>query len=453
MSIRAVLTCTEAPPEAGWPQLLLHTRVGGLSLLHRHLLALRQAGIQQVSLVVPPAMVPEFQRGARVVVPAGLTFDVVCDRANRPQDGAPVLEQRADTVIDPRLLAQVARLAATLGTSDLVCLDSPAGAADPELKSPYTAGVPDPDEAKPADPEAASGMVPIGLAVRAGGQRPPVTLDVGRYYWQRVRDRAEAAMATRKVLLSTMKATDGIFARTNRRVSLRITRLLLNAPITPNMVTIATLVWGLVAGWFLAQGRHSTFVLGALFAWFASMLDGVDGEIARAKFQTSSFGHWLEMVCDYVFYIALFVGLGAGVQRIKGDPIWLAVGAVAGIGVVVSFGAVARLKRAYARQGAMGDFYLAYQRTVDRSNLYLRITRHLVPLMTRAGFPYLMMVIALLDMPRALLVTIFVTTHSFWITALAVSRLRVTLQPSSARTSAPQPVLRPSRSIGIAEIE
>ncbi len=429
--------------------------MGGLPLLQRHLLALRQAGVVNVSLSVPAPILPEIEAASRACVPAGITLAAVCeDTAGAGLAvGSPVLEQRADTVIDPRLLAQMVRLART-SHSDIVCVDGRPGGNTPESKSPYRAGVPEPDEAKPVQPAAAARMAPVGLAV-SGIARPPVALDVGRYYWQRINGTDDAAAATRKVLLATMKATDGIFARTNRRVSLLISALLLDTPATPNIVTVATLVWGLVAGWLLSRGQHATFIYGALFAWFASMLDGVDGELARAKFQSSAFGHWLEMVCDYAFYIALFVGLGAGVQRIRGDPIWLLVGIGAAAGVVVSFAAVARLKRAYARQGSMGDFYLAYQRTVGArgSNLFLRVTPYLLALMTRAGFPYLLVMIAIVDMPRGLLVSIFIATHSFWITALYASRLRVTLQPASAGVPHPEPAVGSPRPVGVAEIE
>jgi len=42
---------------------------------------------------------------------------------------------------------------------------------------------------------------------------------------------------------------------------------------------------------------------------WASVLDGCDGEVARLKLQESAFGCWLETVCDYLFYLILFVGM------------------------------------------------------------------------------------------------------------------------------------------------
>jgi phosphatidylglycerophosphate synthase len=385
-----------------------------------------------------PELVAELERLAPGHVPPGMIFRVASREGVEGHTSSPVIEQQADTIVDSRLLAQVARLAAA-SPQGVVCVDDCERAASPKAKSPYAVGVPGADEARPVAATAVATLAPIGLVVRGAAPGTPVILDVGRYYWHTLRTPADIRAATTKILLSTMKSTDGFFARTNRRVSLRISRLLLHTPVTANLVTIGTLGWGLAAGWLYSIALYPTFVAGSLFAWFASMLDGVDGELARARFETSSFGHWLEMVCDYVFYIALCLGLGAGVRRMRGGEIWLVVGLVASAGVVVSFMMVAGLKRAYARQGAMGDFYLAYQRTASApgSNLLLRLTPYLMALMTRAGFPYLLVASSLfLNKPTALLVTICITTNGFWMVALYVSRLRVTLHP--------RPAVRPS---------
>ncbi len=444
--MRAVLCCDEHAPGIGWARLLLHTRVGGLSLLQRHLRGLRQAGIADVALSARRQVLDEVAAATAGHVPRGVRFSLIPspdDPSSSPRtettdghaagESARVLEQQADAVIDPRLLAQLVRSASTC-PADVVCLDSGGGGNSPDAKSPYTAGVPDRDEARAVDDETPRPMVSVGVVVRGNTPGAPVLLDVGRYYWQRIQSPSDARIATRKILLSTMKPTDGFFARTNRRVSLPITRLLLDTPVTPNLVTVSNLLWALLTGWLFSRGQHVTFVLGSLLAWFSSMLDGVDGELARARFQTSAFGHWLEMVCDYAFYIALFLGLGFGVQRIKGDPIWMIVGVGASAGVLISFAMVARLKRAYARDGSMGDFYLAYQRTASApgSNPFLRVTPYLMALMTRAGFPYLLVLIAIIDMPRGILVAIFISPHAFWVVAIYVSHLRVSLAPVPA---------------------
>ncbi len=477
--IRAVLRCVDAPPGLDWKSLLLDSRVGGLPVLTRHLLALRNAGISQVTLVAAAAACEEIGSAAARCVPAGVMFSlqavgvgpgpgvgpgsgpdvrsdperglgsVVAVResgvgvtgsgtawpgATTVDDDIPVFEQRADTVVDPRLLAQLVRLVKA-DPRNIVCLDVN-GPNTPKSKSPYVVGVPETDEARPL---VVPSMVAVGVEVHAGTARPTTPVSVGRYYWHRIAGREDLGVATSKVLLATMKATDGFFARTNRRVSLRISRLLLNTGVTANMVTIATLVCGLLAGWLMSRGSQAALVAGSVTAWFASMLDGVDGELARAKFQASPFGHWLEMACDYVFYVALFVGLGQGFHRVTGHVRWSVLGIGSGIGAIVSFLAVAHLKRSYARQGETGEFFLAYERTVTTPGhtLFMRVTPHLTTFFTRAVFPYFLVLFALLGWLKVGLVLMFISTQAFWVVAVVLSRRRMTLSP------APAPRLKP----------
>lgn len=53
----------------------------------------------------------------------------------------------------------------------------------------------------------------------------------------------------------------------------------------------------LATGLFLAGG-YATLLLGGIIAQFASVLDGCDGEIARLKFQESTYGRWFDAVLD-----------------------------------------------------------------------------------------------------------------------------------------------------------
>jgi CDP-L-myo-inositol myo-inositolphosphotransferase len=87
-----------------------------------------------------------------------------------------------------------------------------------------------------------------------------------------------------------VKATDGIFARFNRRISIPISRRLVRFPITPNMVSLFTLGVSFLAGACFFMVGYLNIVLGALLGVFASILDGCDGEVARLKLRESEFG-------------------------------------------------------------------------------------------------------------------------------------------------------------------
>lgn len=407
---------------------ILRARIAGVPLFERHLLAFRQAGIRHVIVKVPSAILTDVQRLAQQYSPRDIDVRVEPADNGVSAIATPEIEQSLDTLVDPRLVTQLVRLAQSQ-SGLFVCADAPGG-EDVEAKSPYRVGVPEDDEASIVETSAAVDLVPIGLALRVPIREAPgaasvsTRLAVGRYYWHRLRHARDARLATWKVLLATMKATDGVYARTNRRVSLRISRLLVGTAVTPNEVTIATLGLGVVAGWLLAQGHYAPVVAGSVLAWVASMLDGVDGELARAKFQASPFGHWLEMVCDYAFYIVLVVGLGEGFRRLTGQRLWLLMGLATAVGVVFGFWAVSRLKRGYSPQGDAANFYRAYQHSIEAptASWWMRLTPHLTVFATRAAFPYYFVLFAVLGLAKFVLVMFFVGTYAFSFGALLVSR-------------------------------
>jgi phosphatidylglycerophosphate synthase len=70
----------------------------------------------------------------------------------------------------------------------------------------------------------------------------------------------------------------------------------------------------LLAAGLLARGTWGFGVAGAGLFLFTCIFDGVDGELARARFETSSLGEHLDAVEGAVFYLALIVGLGTAVE-------------------------------------------------------------------------------------------------------------------------------------------
>src|SRR6185295_6636720 len=116
---------------------------------------------------------------------------------------------------------------------------------------------------------------------------------------QRQEDVPAAELAIRR---ATFKATDGVFARFNRRISLPISLMLIRTPITANQISVGIFALGFWAAWLFSRGTYTASLLGAAMSLAASMLDGCDGEVARLKYQESAFGCWLETVGDYTYY-------------------------------------------------------------------------------------------------------------------------------------------------------
>jgi phosphatidylglycerophosphate synthase len=133
------------------------------------------------------------------------------------------------------------------------------------------------------------------------------------------------------------KDTDGFFARHfDRRISGAVTRQLLKTPVTPNQITIAVTLLGVYAGWWMAQPGQSAKIAGALLFLLTSILDGCDGEVARAKKMTSTLGGWLDLWGDNVVHIAIFYGLGVGLFRDTGNGLYFDLGLLASMGTIIA---------------------------------------------------------------------------------------------------------------------
>ena len=216
-----------------------------------------------------------------------------------------------------------------------------------------------------------------------------------------------------------MKPTDGIWARLNRRISIPISRQLIKFPITANMVTIFTLGVGFASGVFFALGGYWNTLLGALFCLWSSILDGSDGEVARLKLQESAFGCWLETICDYLFYLFLFVGMTIGLWRSSGSRMYLICGGLLLFGAIASFLATGwqRHRLAAERPEQLLKIFQT-QAEARSSNLLLYFGRHTEFIIRRCFFPYALLVFALFNIMNVAFVLSAIGANLVWPIAL-----------------------------------
>jgi len=114
------------------------------------------------------------------------------------------------------------------------------------------------------------------------------------------------------------KPQDGFVSRfLNRPISSRVTRVLVRFPIHPIAFTASIFVLPLAAGVFLERGDYLSVLLGAAIFQVFSILDGCDGEIARAKNLESKFGERLDNLCDFLGSLIYVLALGIGLNRFK----------------------------------------------------------------------------------------------------------------------------------------
>jgi len=135
------------------------------------------------------------------------------------------------------------------------------------------------------------------------------------------------------------KDTDGFFARHfDRKISGAISRQLLKTPVTPNQITLGVTLLGIWGGWLMAREGATAKIAGSLVFLLTSILDGCDGEIARAKQMMSKLGGWLDLWGDNVVHVAVFYGLGIGLFKDTGNAVYVALGRTAALGTVLSAG-------------------------------------------------------------------------------------------------------------------
>jgi phosphatidylglycerophosphate synthase len=112
------------------------------------------------------------------------------------------------------------------------------------------------------------------------------------------------------------KPQDGIISRyINRPISRSVTRVLLEFPITPTAWTLMILVFPVVGAWVMTRGDYWGFVAGTILYQIHSILDGCDGEIARAKNLQSARGKRIDNWCDHAGAFLMVICLGVGLFR------------------------------------------------------------------------------------------------------------------------------------------
>jgi 1L-myo-inositol 1-phosphate cytidylyltransferase / CDP-L-myo-inositol myo-inositolphosphotransferase len=113
------------------------------------------------------------------------------------------------------------------------------------------------------------------------------------------------------IVAATAKPGDGIVARhINRPISRAISRQLLHWPaIRPSHATAVCAALALAMIATLLQGTATTLLAGALLFQACSILDGVDGEIARATFRSTPSGQTLDSLVDGATNVGFIAGV------------------------------------------------------------------------------------------------------------------------------------------------
>jgi archaetidylinositol phosphate synthase len=111
---------------------------------------------------------------------------------------------------------------------------------------------------------------------------------------------------------------------------------LVRTPVTPNHLTSARLVTGVLACGLFASGSREMEIWGGWLWLLSAFLDRADGELARVSGKITPGGHRFDYFCDATVTSLFFVGIGIGLRTTELGW-WSAVlGVLAGGGVLIA---------------------------------------------------------------------------------------------------------------------
>ncbi len=328
MEFSALLMAGEAPPGSAPAGL---GRVGGITLLERQVRLALKRGARQV-LVLAAALPDDFaarlaadSRCVRLVGAAALV-DHLRD------SGDDLLFLAPGLLLDDRLLAVMVEAPAP--TLLAFAGEAPAGAERLDSAS-HWAGAAKLSAALVRQVAAGLGYwsldgTMVRAAVEAGAGRLLVE-DVPVYapnrrrntpmLWAMPADDAARGDATDSLFKAAQKGCLDWPARfLHPPVENAVVRLLLDTPVTPNIVTLVSAVIGFAAMWLFAIGQP---MWGLVLALVVGPLDGIDGKLARVRQEFSRWGD-LEHVLDKVLEYGWFLALAGWLSETHGLSAWLA---------------------------------------------------------------------------------------------------------------------------------
>ncbi len=140
---------------------------------------------------------------------------------------------------------------------------------------------------------------------------------------------------TWEILQASMKPSEGWFGRhINRPISFRLSAMLMRGDVSPNAVTWLTFAVAIAMMSLLAQGGLLWLALGGLLYQAVSVIDCVDGDIARVTYQTSRTGAALDTAFDMLANLGFVAALTVGLVRTYGTGLLSVALAVLAIGAL-----------------------------------------------------------------------------------------------------------------------
>ncbi len=121
-----------------------------------------------------------------------------------------------------------------------------------------------------------------------------------------------------------------------RKISGFISGFISRTSVTPNQVTIISLILGIISGVFFSLGEYTYTIAAGLFYFLSTVFDQCDGEVARLKQMETEFGRKLDIIVDAIANAVIVIGITIAVYM-KMDSVFIIIaGFLAMTGISIS---------------------------------------------------------------------------------------------------------------------
>ena len=100
-----------------------------------------------------------------------------------------------------------------------------------------------------------------------------------------------------------------------RPLAFLLVKILALFPVTPNQISVMSMLCGIASGIILAGGTCTHWIIGGLMFALANVLDCCDGMIARFKHNGTRTGRIVDGLVDYVTNAAAYIGFAIGASK------------------------------------------------------------------------------------------------------------------------------------------
>ena len=240
--------------------------------------------------------------------------------------------------------------------------------------------------------------------------------------WHKLNSYGDLKVYRKKVERTIFKKYESTLGLVSRKFSIPMTKyFFLKIRLTPNTISFIALLFSALAGFAYSQGGYNNMLIGAFLGLFSSWLDGCDGEVARYKFKSTPLGCWIETVCDYLYYVFVFFGLGLGIHRMYGRVAFVPT-VIAISGMFLSMILYLYLRKVMAPKDRPEEFGRIFKEAVmtNKDKAIFKVAFLLEEFIKRSTLPYIMFAFALLNLNDVLFITTSIGSNITWMLTLAV---------------------------------